>query len=215
MSLPKQIPLQTVPLAEKAPDGNFYIDFNWYLFLFNLTQQIFPPSGEGGGGVPPLPIDLIDMTDLDAATTDIYQAYRRLSNLQALSSVDADVSSADGAGLRQRDVNVQMLLPEQDVYPSLRDLKNAFALALDSLLPDPVPAAQPAITVSPSASPFTYTALFNGVLSVTGGTVSAISIIRQGTTVATGITAGLVHVRRSDQVRVTYTSAPTVVFLSD
>lgn len=56
-------------------------------------------------------------------------------------------------------------------------------------LQDPAPAAQPVQAVTPGASPFTYTALSNGVLSITGGAVSAVSIIRQGVAVATGITS--------------------------
>ena len=76
-----------------------------------------------------------------------------------------------------------------DVPQAYRELENlAIQLAMPALQ-DPMPAAQPTQNVIPGASPFTYTALANGLLSVTGGAVSAVSIIRQGVTVATGITS--------------------------
>jgi hypothetical protein len=78
-----------------------------------------------------------------------------------------------------------------DIPQAYQGLSNLAALiGVTPLLPDPVPAAQPVQTVTASASPFTYTALANGVLSVTGGSVSSVFIIRQGVTVATGITSG-------------------------
>jgi hypothetical protein len=77
-----------------------------------------------------------------------------------------------------------------DIPQAYRRIANLSALAgSNTLLPDPAPAAQPVQAVTPGASPFTYTALANGVLSVTGGAVSSVSIIRQGVTVATGITS--------------------------
>ena len=140
--LPDQIPIQSLPIVQQAKDGNFYVDFNWYLFLYNLSQQVFSSKG---GSAPATPSDVLATANLFAQTSDVPQAYRRITNLAALLSA--------------------------------------------APLPDPVPAAQPAQTVTVGASPFTYTALANGVLSVTGGAVSAVSIIRQGVTVATGITS--------------------------
>jgi hypothetical protein len=77
-----------------------------------------------------------------------------------------------------------------DIPQAFRKIGNLSALLANTPLQDPVPAAQPVQSVTPGASPFTYTALANGVLSVTGGTVSAVTIIRQGVSVATGITSG-------------------------
>ena len=74
-----------------------------------------------------------------------------------------------------------------DIPQAYRRIENLAALFSSIPLPDPVPAAQPVQPVTPGASPFTYTALANGVLSVTGGAVSAVTIIRQGVSVATGI----------------------------
>lgn len=140
--LPNQIPLQSLPIAQKGPDGSLYVEFNWYLFLYNLAQNVF--SSESGS-TPASPSDALTMANLFAQGSDFQHLDRGLANLRALLTA--------------------------------------------SLLPDPTPAPQPVQSVTPGASPFTYTALANGVLSVTGGTVSAVSIIRQGVSVATGITS--------------------------
>lgn len=79
------------------------------------------------------------------------------------------------------------------------------------LLNVPLPQAPQSVTVT--ASPFIYTAVAYGLLSIIGGTVSAIVIIRQGTTVPTGITSGLIQLARQDQVKVTYSAVPTINFL--
>lgn len=76
-----------------------------------------------------------------------------------------------------------------DIPQAYRKIQNLSALIGMPALVDPVPMAQPVQAVTVGASPFTYTALANGVLSVTGGAVSIVSIIRQGVTVATGITS--------------------------
>jgi hypothetical protein len=77
-----------------------------------------------------------------------------------------------------------------DIPQAYRQIANLKALiGVNTVLPDPMPAAQPVQTVTPGASPLTYTALANGVLSVTGGAVSAVTLIRQGVSVATGITS--------------------------
>jgi hypothetical protein len=71
------------------------------------------------------------------------------------------------------------------------------------------PVKESSITVT--ASPFSYTAQSNGSVLVTGGTVSAISLIRSSTYV-TGLTSGLFPVSNKDVLKVTYTGLPTMVF---
>lgn len=140
--LPTQIPPQSESIG--VIDGKpITIDLNWYLWLYNLSKQVFG-AGTGGGTTPVSPYDILDSENLFAQTADIPQAYRQISNLAALVA------------------NIP--------------------------LQDSTPAAQPVQAVTPGASPYTYTALANGVLSVTGGSVSSVSIIRQGVSVATGIT---------------------------
>jgi len=72
-------------------------------------------------------------------------------------------------------------------------------------------AAPNEIVLAPTASPFTYDVPANGMLLVSGGVVTSISLTRQGTYIL-GIENGVVPVAAKDVVAITYTSAPTVVF---
>jgi len=141
--LPALIPPQSAPIA--IVNGTpVNLDINWWLYLYNIGVNVLG-TGQSGGATPASPYDLLDAANLLAASADIPQAYRDISNLRAL-------------------IGVGPLVEHES-------------------------AAQPVQTVTVGASPFTYTALENGLLSVTGGAVSAVSIIRQGVTVATGITS--------------------------
>lgn len=142
--LPTQIPQQSVPLiqGDTSSVSPQYMDVNWYLWAYNISKAVLG-TGQGGGTTPVSPYDSIDAVNLLAQGADIPQAYRQIENLAAL------LTSAQMA--------------------------------------DPIPAAPPVQTVAVGASPSTYTALANGVLSITGGAVSNVLIIRQGVTVATGI----------------------------
>lgn len=186
--LPGQILPPSQPLGKAQEDGTVLIEQNWWLLLYNLVLNTL---GTGGG----LPADaLIDLesADLDAIDADAIALRQPLSNalIQALQPSDVVVSIAD-----------------------LPDLQKALLLAQDPMLQDPQPRAQPAQSVAVGASPFTYTAAFDGTIVVTGGTVSAIALIRQGTSIATGIITGLIPLSRTDQVQVTYSATPTVTFL--
>lgn len=68
--------------------------------------------------------------------------------------------------------------------------------------------------ITVTASPFTYTAPSNGIVIVSGGTLSALTFSRDGTTfIAVGFTSGIIPVRKKDLVRATYTVAPTMNFV--
>lgn len=186
--LPGQILPPSEPIGRVNEDGTVTIDKNWWLLLFNLCLQ----SLGTGGGLPS-------------------------SALQDLAGADADAMDADAMALRQPLSNalLQAIQP-QDVVVSpndLPDLARTLLLAQDPILPDAVPLAQPVASITVGASPFTYTASFAGSVAITGGTVSAIALIRQGTSVATGLTTGLVPVSRFDQVKVTYTVLPVLTFI--
>lgn len=74
-----------------------------------------------------------------------------------------------------------------------------------------------AASVTLTGSPFTKSFGTNGMLTVSGGTVSAIDY-RRGTTgsfASIGTTSGPIPVKALDAVRITYTVAPTVTFYSD
>jgi 2-keto-4-pentenoate hydratase len=68
-------------------------------------------------------------------------------------------------------------------------------------------------TLTPGASPYTYTATADGAVIVNGGTVSLIAFVRAGTVVGTGETAGMFPVRSGDGIRVTYSVVPTMRFV--
>lgn len=69
-------------------------------------------------------------------------------------------------------------------------------------------------TPSVPASPAIFSADDNGMYIVRGGTVSAIEIQRNGAAyVNFGVVAGPFPVQQSDNLRITYTVAPTVTFL--
>lgn len=188
--LPEQIPPETVAIGRVQPNGLVRMEHNWWLFLYNLFLNVL-----GNGAAGSLPADaLIDLesADLDAIDADAIALWQPVANLleQALHPSDVVVCSDD-----------------------LPDIARALLLAQDNLLPDAPAVAQPLAAIAAGASPFTYTAPFAGHLAVTGGTVSAIALIRQGTSVATGLTAGLIPASRGDQVKVTYTVVPTMTFI--
>lgn len=67
--------------------------------------------------------------------------------------------------------------------------------------------------IAVTASPFSYTAANDGLVIVTGGTVSLVEYGRGGVFTNIGTIAGAVPVSQGDVVRVTYTVAPTITFV--
>jgi len=68
------------------------------------------------------------------------------------------------------------------------------------------------VTVTPGASPYTFSAGESGTLRIAGGTVSSIVLTRSGTSVSFGTTA-TVPVVNGDSVVTTYSVAPTINFI--
>lgn len=72
---------------------------------------------------------------------------------------------------------------------------------------------QPEQAIEVTASPFVYIATIRGQAHISGGTVSAVEFSRDGTTwYNSGITAGFIEMDARDQLRVTYSVLPTIVF---
>ena len=70
------------------------------------------------------------------------------------------------------------------------------------------------MTVTPTASPFSFQANWRGFMIIQGGTVSLIQFSRDGVTnINTGITSGCVPLSFGDLVIVTYSSAPTMTWV--
>ncbi len=85
-------------------------------------------------------------------------------------------------------------------------------------IPDPMVLAQPSTgsaiaTITPGASPYAWTAAESGTMAISGGTVTAITITRSGTTAALGILAGAIPVSTGDLITTTYTVAPAMAFI--
>ena len=195
--LPQTIPSPQTPVGQVMKDGQLVqgsvvlLETNWWLFFYNLALQVL--GGSAGGGLT------------SAAVTE-------------LAGIDSDVADADAIVLRRRVENLEVAASEWiDPGPQIAALRQQVANALiASFLPDPPDApatAQPVQSITPGASPYSYTALFDGHVAVTAGTVSAIALVRQGTSVATGLTVGLIPVSRGDIVTVTYTGTPTMTFI--
>jgi hypothetical protein len=68
-------------------------------------------------------------------------------------------------------------------------------------------------SVALGASPATYTATYRQALHITGGTVSAISLSRSGTSLPLAATTNLIELSPGDQVTITYTAVPTTTVL--
>lgn len=184
--LPEQILPQTVPIGTIDKDGNVIADKNWWLFWYNLGQQVLA-NGQG----------------LNAAA------------VIALDELDSDAADADAnvLGLPIANLNRQILESPQVNSDDLPDIARALMWGQDILWQDPPARAQPVASITPSGSPYSYTAPFWGSVAVTGGTVSAIAISRQGTSTATGLTVGVFPMARGDVLTVTYSGTPTMTFI--
>lgn len=71
----------------------------------------------------------------------------------------------------------------------------------------------PVSSISPGASPYTYTVEADADVIVQGGTVSAIAHLRQGTSTTTGQTAGMFRLSLGDALVVTYSVTPTMTLI--
>lgn len=72
---------------------------------------------------------------------------------------------------------------------------------------------QSPVAITVGASVFDYVAPADGIVILTGGTVSVISIGRNTVFTTTGLIVGVFPVSRKDTVRVTYTVLPTMTFI--
>jgi hypothetical protein len=67
--------------------------------------------------------------------------------------------------------------------------------------------------ITPTGSAFTYTAPANGIVVLSGGTVTLIEYGRSASFYLLGLITGSFAIARGDQVRVTYAVAPTMTFI--
>lgn len=71
----------------------------------------------------------------------------------------------------------------------------------------------PAVTVTPTGSPFTYTAPSNGAILLNGGTLSTMQYKRGSTTSLLGLGTSQIVVAAGDQVTFSYLTPPTITFI--
>lgn len=170
-----------------------------------FPQKILPPTVAWG------------KTDKDGRVMIDKNWWLFLQNVAASSGVGA--ATLSNTALQQL-FGSDEFLNDPGVSPALGDLlpqdlvqPNPFnaAFLIDSI-PDAVSRAQPESAITVGASPFTYTAPFDGWVIVSGGTVSDISLLRKTTFYTTGETAGVFPVARLDQLKVTWTGSPTMTF---
>ena len=213
--LPQTILSPSMPIGKADEKGDVIIEQNWWLLFYNLTQVVLGLGTAGPTGVTGLTATgLIELNSLDADANDSDAIVLRspIGNLQVMLTATED----DATVLRSPISNLQKMLtiPEDADIAVARQLAlQGLLLAQDALFPDAQAAAQPVKSITVGASPFSYVLPFNGQVAVTAGTVSLVSIIRQGTTVATGLIVGVFPVSRGDTVQVTYSAAPTMTFL--
>jgi hypothetical protein len=83
--------------------------------------------------------------------------------------------------------------------------------------PGPSSNVTPAAPVTVTASPFVYTAALRGVLFISGGGIKNLEFSRDSgvTWYPTGSFYGCFFVAAADQLRVTYATAPSIVFASN
>jgi hypothetical protein len=92
------------------------------------------------------------------------------------------------------------------------DLSNVTALGAMDAPATPLPPLP--LVVTPGASPFSYQAPWSGYVLVTGGTVSAVAMARDGSTFFAFPNAGPVPVACGDVIRVTYSGVPTMTMVA-
>lgn len=93
----------------------------------------------------------------------------------------------------------------------INELFRLVALAVNELIDHvSTPLSVSAVTVG--ASPFNYVATRDGFVSIVGGTVSAVTYVREGVSTSLGVVA-VVPVKKGDTVRITYTVAPAVTLV--
>jgi len=68
-------------------------------------------------------------------------------------------------------------------------------------------------SVTPSGTGYVFTASSNGIIFISGGTVSLVEYGRGSTFFVAGIASGPISIAAGDKIRFTYLVAPTITFL--
>lgn len=84
--LPGQILPQSEPIGRLNTDGTVTIDKNWWLLIYNLTQQVLGSQG----GLSLNAVVALEQTDSDAADTDATVLRQPISSLQVQIPLESD-----------------------------------------------------------------------------------------------------------------------------
>jgi|GEM_PF-6951911 len=187
-------------LQSKVVDKDGNITIIWRNFLFSLWNRT-------GGAVS------ANFASLNGSTTQVFNVAPATTSTEAptLGQLETGYAPISGstnyaaiAGSSSQVFNASTALTGTQVTPLSQ---------VNSLISTAQQTQGAAISaVSVGASPFAYTAAARGALAVSGGTVSAISMTRGGTTIPLGVLAGLFQVTNGDKITITYSVAPTVNF---
>lgn len=218
-NLQTDVPLINVPLS--TPDGR--ANPIWFQFFVQLWRR----TGNGTGGDGQLTI--ADVLSYEVTTPpllpDVAGASMGLELALAPSAAMSDPLAAE--------VTAPQIMATTDLVSAETTVASMAAgldpLAVELALARPADAvvlpevilsqlsdsmgAQAAKSVTLGASPATYTATYRQAIHITGGTVSAISLSRSGTSLALASTTNLIELSAGDQVTVTYTALPTTTVL--
>lgn len=174
----------------------------WYRLIVSLVQR----SGGTAGRITPLPPEPFQV--------GLFDAFGGSTGPEASAALQLSL-----AGMETRTLDDMLFLgmqqaQQEQIVTFGFDLgRNQDEQATTLFLPALGPPAEPeAITVG--ASPYAYAPGFDGFATVSGGTVSSITISRDAgvTNVATGVVAGIFPLSLMDTLTITYTVAPTLTF---
>jgi lysophospholipase L1-like esterase len=179
-----------------------------------LQGSAYVTADDGAGGVPPIQCIAIrhrlfsDSKYADVGVTVAAAGSNLGQPVAFLAMCPTFVTATASAGIsapgNAAGYPLQALVEFNAVGQSARVRMYAPSLRVVSS-PQPT---QPTI----AASPATYTNTTGAplMLYVAGGTVSAITLARQGTALTTGFTSGAFQLAQGDSVTITYTVAPTL-----
>ncbi len=185
-NLQTDVPLINVPLINA--DGR--LNQIWFQFFI----QIWRRTGSSSGGDGQLTVgDVISyevtnapfVPDISTASIGLETTYSSPSSFDPIS---AEIS--------------MYRLPEVTALSEMLIAQFSDSMAIEA-----------AKSVTLGASPATYTATYRQTFHITGGTISAISLVRSGTSLPLATTTNLIELSPGDQVTVTYTVLPTTTIL--
>lgn len=195
MTLPNlAFPQSSYPMV----DQNGMLTTPWLQFFIQLYNRT-------GGSIPDLPSDGSLQALLTASSSD-EGAVSRSDDRSLLGFMASEPSPS------KREISLPIETVQNGNYLRQAVLLG-MALATQGAPGDTARSfATQSITIG--ASPYSYSAPSNGMVIITGGTVSALEFSRNGTTFfGAGFVSGIIPVRKRDITRITYTVAPVATFV--